>query len=108
MKYAKHSVLGPVWDHYIENRFFLPIKKYTAVIVWLFHMWRTGALIFFPFNVNEIKNMNKQYKNTCENIRVFRKDGGFVFNTIHNVQSNVPVENFLAMMDAVKDNRASS
>ena len=48
------------------------------------------------------------YKNTCENIRVFRKDGGFVFNTIHNVQANVPVENFLAMMDAVKDNRTSS
>ena len=45
------------------------------------------------------------YENTCENIRIFRKNGGFVFNTIHNVQANTPVENFMAMMDAVKDNR---
>ena len=30
--------------------------------------------------------------------------GGFVFNSIHNVQSNVPVENMLAMFKALKDN----
>ena len=45
------------------------------------------------------------YQQAVENIRIFRKGGGFVFNTIHNVQANVPVENFLAMLDAVKDNR---
>ena len=48
------------------------------------------------------------YSDTCEKIRIFKKGGGFVFNTIHNVQPNVPVENFLAMLDAVKDNRYSS
>jgi uroporphyrinogen-III decarboxylase len=35
------------------------------------------------------------------NVQVFGKGGGFVFNTIHNVQANVPVENFLAMIEAI-------
>ncbi len=34
---------------------------------------------------------------------VFAKDGGFVFNTVHNIQANVPVENIVTMIDAVKD-----
>ena len=33
--------------------------------------------------------------------QIFGKNGGFVFNTIHNVQSMVPVENFLAMIEAL-------
>ncbi len=36
----------------------------------------------------------------CE---IFNKDGGFVFNTVHNAQANVPVENLIAMIDAVKE-----
>lgn len=34
---------------------------------------------------------------------VFARDGGFVFNTVHNIQANVPVENIVAMVDAIKD-----
>ena len=34
---------------------------------------------------------------------IFAKDGGFVFNTVHNVQANVPVENLAAMIGAVKE-----
>jgi uroporphyrinogen-III decarboxylase len=34
---------------------------------------------------------------------IFGKNGGFVFNTIHNVQANVPVENFLAMIKALDE-----
>ena len=30
---------------------------------------------------------------------------GFVFNSIHNIQSDVPVENILAMFKAVDDAR---
>jgi uroporphyrinogen-III decarboxylase len=41
------------------------------------------------------------FREVTERIRVYGKGGGFVFNTIHNTQSGVPVENFLAMMDAV-------
>ena len=34
---------------------------------------------------------------------IFARDGGFVFNTVHNIQANVPVENIVAMIDAVKE-----
>ncbi len=38
-----------------------------------------------------------------ERIRIFGRGGGFVFNTIHNVQGNVPVENLLAMYETVRE-----
>ncbi len=34
---------------------------------------------------------------------IFGHDGGFVFNTVHNIQANVPVENIVAMVDAIKE-----
>lgn len=37
-----------------------------------------------------------------ENCEVFAKGGGFVFNTVHNIQANVPVENIAAMINALK------
>lgn len=38
-------------------------------------------------------------------IEIFRKDGGFVFNTIHNVQARVPQENLLALYEAFAEFR---
>ncbi|HEY64604.1 MAG TPA: methyltransferase [Caldilineae bacterium] len=38
-----------------------------------------------------------------ERIRIFGRGGGFVFNTIHNVQARVPVENLLALYEAVRE-----
>ncbi len=38
-----------------------------------------------------------------ERIEIFGKGGGFVFNTIHNVQANTPVENLLAMYETLKE-----
>ncbi|MES0325799.1 MAG: uroporphyrinogen decarboxylase family protein [Candidatus Bathyarchaeia archaeon] len=43
-----------------------------------------------------------------ERVRVFGKNGGFVFNTIHNVQPKIPVENVVAMYDAFKSERSHS
>jgi uroporphyrinogen-III decarboxylase len=40
-----------------------------------------------------------------ERMRIFGKGGGFVFNTIHNVQARIPVENLLALYQAVADYR---
>jgi len=37
-----------------------------------------------------------------ERIRIFGPGGGFVFNTIHNVQPQTPVENLLAMFETVR------
>ena len=34
---------------------------------------------------------------------IFSKDGGFVFSTVHNIQANVPVENIVAMIDAIRE-----
>lgn len=38
-----------------------------------------------------------------ERIEIFGRGGGFVFNTVHNVQARVPVENLLAMYETVRD-----
>ena len=39
------------------------------------------------------------------NIEIFSKDGGFVFATVHNVQSDVPPQNFIAMWEAFREFR---
>ncbi len=41
-----------------------------------------------------------------ERLEVFGRGGGFVFNPIHNVQAGVPVENLLALYDAVTEFRS--
>jgi uroporphyrinogen-III decarboxylase len=38
-----------------------------------------------------------------ERFEVFSGNGGFVFNAIHNIQAQTPVENVVAMMDAVRE-----
>jgi len=38
------------------------------------------------------------------NINIFKQDGGFVFANVHNIQSGVPVENLMAMFEALKEN----
>ncbi len=44
-----------------------------------------------------------------ERLRVFAPGGGFVFNTIHNLQALTPVANVVAMLDAIRDyNQAGS
>jgi len=38
-----------------------------------------------------------------ERCRIFSRGGGFVFNSIHNVQAQTPVENIVALIDAVHE-----
>ena len=38
-----------------------------------------------------------------DRIRIFGEGGGFVFSAIHNVQDGVPMENLLALFQAVRD-----
>lgn len=38
-----------------------------------------------------------------ERCGVFGRGGGFVFNSVHNIQANVPVRNIAAMFEAVKE-----
>jgi uroporphyrinogen-III decarboxylase len=37
-----------------------------------------------------------------ERIRIFGQGGGFVFNTVHNIQARTPTENVLAMYEEVR------
>ena len=38
-----------------------------------------------------------------QRLEIFSKDGGYIFNTIHNIQANTPIENIAAMVEAVKE-----
>jgi len=38
-------------------------------------------------------------------IETFKPGGGFVFATVHNIQANIPVENLLALFEAVNEYR---
>jgi len=42
-------------------------------------------------------------KEVAERCRTFGKGGGYVFNTVHNIQSKVPIDNLLAMFQAVRE-----
>jgi uroporphyrinogen-III decarboxylase len=44
-------------------------------------------------------------KEVRERIEAFGPGGGFVFNTIHNVQARVPAENLVALYEAVREYR---
>jgi hypothetical protein len=49
-----------------------------------------------PFGTPE--QVREQVSHRCE---IFAKGGGFVFNTIHNVQAGTPVTNIVAMLEAL-------
>jgi hypothetical protein len=49
-----------------------------------------------PFGTPD--EVREQVLGRCE---AFYKDGGFVFNTVHNIQARTPVENIIAMIRAV-------
>ena len=42
-------------------------------------------------------------KEVLERCRIFSPGGGFVFNTVHNIQALTPTENIIAMVDAVRE-----
>jgi hypothetical protein len=66
------------------------------------------SLVFWGGGVDTQKTLpfgspaevREQVLSRCE---VFAPGGGFVFNAIHNVQAGTPVENIVAMLDAVHE-----
>ncbi len=44
--------------------------------------------------------IREQVLRNCE---IFSKNGGFVFNPVHNIQANVPAENIRAMLEALQE-----
>jgi len=49
-----------------------------------------------PFGTSE--NVKEEVEN---NMHIFGKNGGFVFNTVHNIQATVPVDNLITMFKTV-------
>ena len=49
-----------------------------------------------PFGTPD--EVRTQVLQRCE---VFARSGGYVFNTIHNIQARTPIANLLAMLDAL-------
>lgn len=45
------------------------------------------------------------YREVRERIEIFGEGGGFVFNTVHNIQGPTPTENLLALFKAIKDSQ---
>ncbi len=62
--------------------------------------WGGGVDTQQMLSFGKPKEVREQVLRTCE---VFNKNGGFVFNTVHNIQANVPVENIVAMLEAIQE-----
>ena len=65
-------------------------------------------LVFWGGGVDTQKTMafgspDQVYREVRERIDIFNQDGGFVFNAIHNIQGNTPVENIEAMFKAIRE-----
>ena len=43
------------------------------------------------------------YDEVKYNCEILSKNGGFIFTTVHNIQANVPLENILSMIKAIKN-----
>jgi uroporphyrinogen-III decarboxylase len=68
-------------------------------------------LVFWGGGVNTQKTLpfgtpDEVYDEVLQQVEIFHSDNtGFVFNSVHNVQSNVPLENIMAMFKALNDIR---
>ncbi len=53
-------------------------------------------------NVLAYESPEKVREQVLKQCEILGKNGGFIFNTVHNIQANVPVENNVAMVEALK------
>ena len=111
-KTFKHScgAVEPLMSHFIESGFDIinPVqinasgmdprklkKKYGDKLVF----WGGGVDTQGAFAFGTPAQVKEQVKTQCE---ILNDNGGFVFNTVHNIQANVPFENVVAMLEALK------
>ena len=112
-KTFKHScgAVEPLMSHFIESGFDIinPVqinasgmdprklkKEYGDKIVF----WGGGVDTQGVFAFGTPAQVKEQVKNQCG---ILNNNGGFVFNTVHNIQANVPFENVVAMLEALKE-----
>ena len=112
-KTFKHScgAVEPLMTHFIEAGFDIinPVqinasgmdpkklkKEYGERLVF----WGGGVDTQGVFAFGTPAQVKEQVKTQCG---ILNNNGGFVFNTVHNIQANVPFENIIAMLDALKE-----
>ncbi|MBK7628964.1 MAG: methyltransferase [Bacteroidales bacterium] len=112
-KTFKHScgAVEPLMKHFIEAGFDIinPVqinasgmdprklkKEYGDKLVF----WGGGVDTQGAFAFGTPAQVKDQVKLQCE---IFNNNGGFVFNTVHNIQANVPFGNVVAMLEALKE-----
>jgi len=77
------------------------------------HEWG-NKFVFWGGGVDTQKTLpfgtpDEVYQEVTERLKIFAPGGGFVFNTVHNIQGNTEPLNLLAMFEAIKDyNRSIS
>jgi hypothetical protein len=71
-------------------------KEYGSEIVF----WGGGVDTQKTLMFGTPQQVREEVLRRCE---IFGKGGGFVFNTVHNIQGNVPVKNVVAMFDALRE-----
>lgn len=112
-KTFKHScgAVEPFMEHFIDAGFDIinPVQVNAAGMDPLLLKEKYGSRLVFwgggvdtqkvlPFGTPE--EVKAHVLKECE---IFAEDGGFVFNTVHNIQANVPLENVVAMLEAIRE-----
>ena len=89
------DIINPVQ---INARGMDPLKlkeKYGKDLVF----WGGGVDTQKVLSFGTAKEVEEQVLRMCE---IFSVDGGFVFNTVHNIQATTPVENVIAMINGLR------
>jgi hypothetical protein len=112
-KTFKHScgAVEPLMSHFIEAGFDIinPVqinasgmdprklkKEYGDKLVF----WGGGVDTQGAFAFGTPAQVKEQVKSQCS---ILNENGGFVFNTVHNIQANVPFENVTALFDTLRE-----
>ena len=114
-KTFKHScgAVESLMDNFIESGFDIinPVqinafgmdpkilkKKYGDKLVF----WGGGVDTQGAFAFGTPDQVKEQVKTQCS---ILNENGGFIFNTVHNIQANVPFRNVVAMLEALSEIR---
>lgn len=112
-KTFKHScgAVEPFMEHFIESGFDIinPVQVNAAGMDPVLLKQKYGdQLVFWGGGVDTQKVLpfgtpQEVKAHVLKECEIFSRDGGFVFNTVHNIQANVPLKNVLAMLDAIRE-----
>jgi uroporphyrinogen decarboxylase-like protein len=112
-KTFKHScgAVEPLLSHFVESGFDIinPVQcSATGMDSQTLKNTYGKDLVFWGGGVDTQQVLpfgtpDEVYQQVRERIEIFNREGGFVFNTIHNIQANTPVENVVAMLKPIQE-----